>query len=340
MTEGRAPEPRIYRDEDADLAALDGEAVALVGYGNQGRSQALNLRDSGVEVRVATAADETRERARRDGFAPSDAATALAGAGIVSLLVSDEVLPSVFGEEIAPRLAPGQGLIFASGYALAFGEIEIPDAVDIALVAPRMFGPGVRERFVAGEGFPAFVSVERDASGAAWPRTLAYAKAIGATRGGCLELSARDEAALDLFNEQAFGPAFGAVLLNACQTLVDAGFPPEAVLVEILHSGEFAYALERMRREGVIEQMEHHSHTSQYGAMTRAIRFLGLGLREPMDGVLEEIRSGRFAEEWREEQRAGLPNFEKLRAARQPHPLRRWDERTRRRCAPSNDPDS
>ncbi len=157
------------------------------------------------------------------------------------------------------------------------------------------------------------------------------AKAIGATRGGCLELSCAQEAALDLFNEQAFGPAFGMVLTNACQTLVDAGFPPEAVLLEILHSGEFAFSLERMRSEGVIEQMEHHSRTSQYGAMTRAIRFLDLDLRPRMEGVLEDIQSGRFAAEWGEEEAAGAPNLEKLRAARVHHPLAAWDRRTRER---------
>lgn len=323
-------EPRLFRDTDADLSELDGERVAVLGYGNQGRSQALNLRDSGVELSVGVPQDESRELARAEGFAVLAPEAAVAAASICLMLVPDEVLPELFETSVRSVLREGQLLIFASGYSVAFKRVAIPDAVDLALVAPRMFGPGVRERFVTGEGFPAFIGVEHDASGRAWPRSLAIAKAIGATRGGCLELSFAQEATLDLFNEQAFGPAFGMVLTHACQTLVDAGIPAEAAMLEILHSGEFAYALERMRSEGVIEQMEHHSNTSQYGAMTRAIRFLDLDLRPRMDGVLEDIRSGRFAEEWGEEERAGAPNLAKLRAARVHHPLAEWDRRTRK----------
>ncbi len=325
------PNPaRLFRDEDADLGELAGERVAVLGYGNQGRSQAQNLRDSGVVPVVGVPRDASRDRAVADGFRVAGPGEAARGASICLLLAPDEALPALFETSLRPALRDGQLLIFASGYAVAFERIAVPDGVDLALLAPRMFGPGVREHFLSGEGFPAFVGVERDASGRAWPRTLAVAKAIGATRGGCLELSFAQEAALDLFNEQAFGPAFGMVLTHACQTLVDAGIPPEAAMLEILHSGEFAYALERMRSEGVIEQMEHHSRTSQYGAMTRAIRFLDLDLRPRMDAVLDDIRSGRFAAEWGEEERAGAPNFEKLRAARTHHPLAEWDRRTRK----------
>jgi ketol-acid reductoisomerase len=325
-----ATAPRVFWDADADLGQLEGERVAVLGYGNQGRSQAQNLRDSGVSLVVGVPRDESREAALSDGFAVAEVEVAAAGASICLVLLPDEALPDLFATKLRAALRAGQLLIFASGYAVAFERIALPGGVDLALVAPRMFGPGVRERFLSGEGFPAFVGVERDTSGRAWPLALAVAKAIGATRGGCLELSFAQEAALDLFNEQAFGPAFGVVLTNACQTLVDAGIPPEAAMLEILHSGEFAYALERMRREGVIEQMEHHSRTSQYGAMTRAIRFLDLDLRPRMDAVLEDIRSGRFAEEWSREERAGALNFEKLRAARAHHPLVEWDRRTRK----------
>lgn len=329
--------PKLYRDADADLAVLEDLCVAVLGYGNQGRSQALNLRDSGVEVIVASLADESAVMAREDGFEPTSLADATARGQVLLFLVPDEQMPQVFENSLRPGLSAGDTLIFASGYAIAFERIAPPAEIDIALVAPRMFGPGVRERYLSGEGFPAFVAVEHDASGGAWARTLAIAKAIGATRGGALELSFQQEATLDLFNEQAFGPAFGMVLTNAVATLVDAGIPAEAALLEILHSGEFAYALERMRREGVIEQMEHHSQTSQYGAMTRAIRFLDLDLRGRMEGVLENIRSGDFAREWAEEQRTGCENLGKLRAAREQHPLRRWDRLTRALFGPKSD---
>lgn len=321
--------PRVYRDADADLAELRGQRVAVLGYGNQGRSQAQNLRDSGIEVVVGAPEDDSRARAAADGFVPVPLARAAAAGDLLLLLLPDEELPRLFETEIRSRLRHGAGLVFASGYAVAFDQIALPEVADVLLLAPRLFGPGVRERYLAGTGFPSFVSVHRDVSGRAWPRLLALAKAIGSTRAGCLELSFRDEAALDLFNEQGFGPAFGHVLVSALATLVEAGFPPEAALLELLHSGEFEYALEAMRREGVMEQMEHHSHTSQYGAMTRAIRFLDLDLRGRMAAVLDDIRSGRFAEEWRAERAAGLPNYEKLRAARKHHPLHDWDRRTR-----------
>ncbi len=322
--------PRLFRDDDADLGHLAHERVAVLGYGNQGRSQALNLRDSGVDPVVGVPDDGSRRRAIDEGFSVADPAAAVSDATLCLVLAPDEALPALF-DTLAGDLHTGQLLIFASGYAVAFDRVRVPEGLDLGLVAPRMFGPGVREHYLSGAGFPAFVAVERDATGRAWPRTLAVAKAVGATRAGCLELSFAQEAALDLFNEQAFGPAFGMVLTHACQTLVDAGFPPEAALLEILHSGEFAYALERMRNEGVIEQMEHHSRTSQYGAMSRAIRFLDLDLRPRMEGVLDDIQSGRFAREWAEEEGAGAPNLEKLRAARVHHPLAAWDRRTRER---------
>jgi ketol-acid reductoisomerase len=154
---------------------------------------------------------------------------------------------------------------------------------------------------------------------------LALARGIGSTRAGCLELSPADEAALDLFNEQGFGPVFGLALTHAMGTLVDAGFPPEAVLLEILHSGELAYTLGRMVSDGVVDQMDHHSHTSQYGSMTRSLRFLDLDVRARMEKILADIRSGAFAREWSEERRNGQPLYSKLREARLQHPVRSWE---------------
>jgi ketol-acid reductoisomerase len=321
--------PTVYRDADARLDALAGERVAVLGYGNQGRSQALNLRDSGLDVRIGVRADETRARATADGFAALEPADAVAEADVVMLLLPDEVMPEVFEAQVRPALRPGACVEVASGYNVAFGLVDPPASVDVVMVAPRMIGPGVRELFLAGQGFPSFVAVHRDASGRARERMLALARGIGSTRAGCLELSCADEAALDLFNEQGFGPAFGLALTSALQTLVDAGFPPEAVLLEILHSGELAYTLGRMVREGVVDQMNHHSHTSQYGSMTRAIRFLDVDLRSRMERVLDEIRSGAFAREWSEERRNGMPLYTKLREARLQHPVRSWEQQVR-----------
>ena len=213
---------------------------------------------------------------------------------------------------------------------MAFGLIELPAGIDVVMVAPRMIGPGVRERYSDGRGFPSFVCVHQDATGRAKPRMLALARAIGSTRAGCLELSMADEAALDLFNEQGFGPAFGVALMTAIQTLVEAGFPPEAVLLELYLSGELAYSIERFVTDGIIAQMDHHSHTSQYGSVTRGARFAGLELRPRMEKVLEEIRSGAFAREWSEEQKNGLPVFSKLRELRESLPIAEWEKLARR----------
>lgn len=319
----------IYHDQDADLGALGAETIAVIGYGNQGRSQALNLRDSGLSVRVGAIRDETRERAAAEGFAVSDIADAAAESDVLMLLVPDEVMAEMFEKEMRPALRPGVCIDFASGYNIAFGLIEPPAEADVVLVAPRMIGPGVRERFEQGGGFPSFVGVHQDATGRARARMLALAKGIGSTRAGCIELSMADEAALDLFTEQGFGPAFGIALMTAIQTLVDAGFPPEAVLLELYLSGELAYTFERIARDGMLEQMEHHSRTSQYGSMTRGVRFADLDLRPRMEKVLEEIRSGAFAKEWAAEQRKGLPTLERIKEARRSLPQAEWEARTR-----------
>jgi ketol-acid reductoisomerase len=322
---------RIWRDADADLATLAGETLAVIGYGNQGRSQALNLRDSGLRVLVADRDDAVRARARADGFETVPVAEACARAGALLLLVPDETLPTLFREEVAPRLREGALLDFASGYGVAFGLVEPPASADVVLVGPRMIGPGVRDAFVAGTGFPAFVGIHQDASGRARARMLALARGIGATRGGCIELSFADEAALDLFTEQAFGPAFGRVLLSAIDTLVAAGFPPEAVLLELYLSGELAYSFAKIREVGMLRQMDFHSHTSQYGSITRSARFADLDptLRERMGAILEEIRSGRFAEEWSKQQQGAAGLLARVRAAREQLPLAEWERRTR-----------
>jgi len=320
----------IYRDEDADLSALEGEQIAVIGYGNQGRSQALNLRDSGLSLRIGAIRDATRERAADEGFEVSDIGDAVAAADVVLLLVPDEIMAELFVREVAPQLRPGACVDFASGYNIAFGLIAPPAGIDVVMLAPRMIGPGVRDRYVDGRGFPSFVCVHQDATGRAKQRLLALAKGLGSTRAGCLELSMADEAALDLFNEQGFGPAFGLALMTAVQTLVDAGFPPEAVLLELYLSGELAYTLERFVTDGIIGQMDHHSHTSQYGGMTRGARFASMDLRPRMEQALEEIRSGAFAREWAEEQKQGLPVFTRFKEVRSKLPIAEWEDRTRR----------
>jgi ketol-acid reductoisomerase len=324
--------PVLYHDEHAELAALKEQTVAVIGYGNQGRAQALNLRDSGVEVVVGNIADAARMQAEADGLPAVAIPEACRRADVVMLLIPDEVMPEVYARDVAPHLAAGMLLDFASGYNVAFGLIEPPQTIDVVLVAPRMIGPGVRVVYERGAGFPSFVGVHRDATGTARARMLALARGIGSTRAGCIEMSMHDEASLDLFTEQAFGPAFGRVLITAIETLVNAGYPPEAVLLELYLSGELAYTLEKMREVGMMRQMDFHSRTSQYGSITRSARFVEFAepLGTKMHEVLEEIRSGRFAEEWSRRQTAAAKLLEAARAAREQLPLAQWENRTRR----------
>lgn len=321
----------IYYDEDANLAAIAGEKIAILGYGNQGSAQALNLRDSGFEVIVGNIEDEYRARAVEAGFPVYSIAEASEKADILFLLTPDEVMPEVYEKDVAPHLRPGKLLNFAHGYNVAFGLIVPPAGIDVTMIAPRMIGQGVRDSYLSGEGFASFVGVHQDATGRARDRMLALARAIGSTRAGCLEMSFLDEATLDLFTEQAFGPAFGRVMMTAVETLVEAGYPPEAVLMELYLSGELAYSFQKIRELGMMKQHELHSHTSQYGTISRAPRYFDLDppLREKMKRTLEEIRSGEFAREWSSERGKKLELLQQVREIQASLPLAQWEERTR-----------
>jgi len=304
--------------------------VAIIGYGNQGRSQALNIRDAGLEVIVGNIADASLKRAREDGFEAFPIAEACRRADVIMLLVPDEVMPAVYEEHVRPGLTAGKVLDFASGYNVAFGMIVPPSDVDVILIAPRMIGPGVRDTYVAGRGFPSFVALHRDASGVGMDRLLALARAVGSTRAGCLLMSMHDEATLDLFTEQAFGPAFGRVFMAAIDTLVGAGYPPEAVLLELYLSGELAYAFEKIREVGMMRQMDFHSHTSQYGSITRSARFADLDLESRMKTILGEIQDGTFAREWSGAGPDAPDMLARVKAVRDQLPLSGWEQRTRR----------
>jgi ketol-acid reductoisomerase len=245
------------------------------------------------------------------------------------LLIPDEIMPALFNTEIAPYLKPGAAVDLASGYTVAFGQLAPPPGVDLILLAPRMIGAGVRDLYIAGQGFPAFIGVEQDASGQARDLVLALAKGIGATRMGVVEVTFAQEAALDLFTEQCFGPAFGAVLTSSINLLLDEGYPPEAVLLELYMSGEFAYTLGKIAQMGLIEQATLHSGTSQYGSMSRGIRFQLPELRARLREGLENIQSGAFAREWAEEQAEGAPTLEILKEQARAMPLHAMEQELR-----------
>lgn len=314
---------RAFGEADGDLATLDARRIGFIGYGNQGRAQALNLRDSGVtDITVGTLRDETWTQAEADGFAVRSVSEAAAGADILFLLTPDEEMPAVFSNEIAPHLEPNDVIVFASGYALAFGGLTPPKDVDVVMIAPRMIGRQLRALFEQGKGFYSYVSVEQDASGRAWPTVLALAKGIGTLRadgGAAFELPARDEAVLDLFHEQAFGSLLGSMIMIMLEVGQQAGLPPEALVLDYYLSGEMAQTFQTMADLGFYEQSLLHSLTSQYGGMTRTFALDREPLRKHMQKVMDDIVSGKFAEEWAAERAAGYANFQKLRGLAREH---------------------
>ncbi len=295
----------ILHDSDGDLAALDGQRVAVVGYGNQGRSWALNLRDSGVDVAVCVRNDETRAMAEADGFATADVEGA-SDADIICILVPDDVIP---GLPITPR--NDSLVIVASGYTLAFDRLQPPG--DSGMVAPRMLGPEVRRCYEEGVGFITAVGVQQDVTGTARARTLAVAKAIGGLRQGAIELTPMQEAVLDLGVEQALSPMLRRVNESFITVMIEQGIPIEAILTELFLSGEVERTYRLVRLEGGAAQTLHHSPTSQYGQLSRVGRYDHLDVAATMRELVDDITSGRFADEWDAERDAGYPKLTELR---------------------------
>ncbi|MDE0169932.1 MAG: ketol-acid reductoisomerase [bacterium] len=317
---------RMYFDGDADLGHLDAREVCIVGYGNQGRSQALNLRDSGVVVIVGSRRDRSYERALADGFDVFPVAEAVRKAQVVFFLVPDEVMPEVFERDIAPGLRRDDMLVFASGYNIAFDLITPPADVDVVLIAPRMIGSGVRETFISGEGFPSLIAVHQDASGLAGQRTLALCKGIGSTTMGVIESSFIEEATVDLFAEQV---GYLYAVRRYCEVLVEAGCSPEVAMLEFYASGEGIETAKAYRDIGLWDQITLHSRTSQYGqeVTARLSPEDEEAERARLRGVISRIQDGSFAREWAAEQHAGFPEFERVRKLNMGHEMRAAERR-------------
>jgi ketol-acid reductoisomerase len=321
---------RIYQDGDADPARLEGKTVAIIGYGNQGRAQGLNLRDSRVKVVVGGVPDATLEQARADGFPTMSVREAAAAGDIICLLIPDEVQQRVYREQILPELRPGKALDFAHGYNVHYGFIAPPKEMDVVMVAPRMIGVGVRDRFAAGKGVPAFVAVQQDGSGEAWPKTLALARAMGCTRAGAIETTFAEETELDHFSEHFVWPALFRVLVGSFEFLTANGYQPETVAMELWGSKEAAEVMQRMAEVGIFAQMGFHSQTSQYGTLSRMESALPPEVGGCMREALEEIRDGSFAREWEREQASGYPVFTRLKEAALRHPVNEVERELRR----------
>lgn len=326
LTNGHAPALQVYRDADADLTCLDGKRVVVIGYGNQGRAQALNLRDSGVSVTIAGISDASLERAKADGF-PTIPIQGCGRAGdILMLLIPDEAQRQVYDEELAADMGPGKVLCFGHGYNFHFGYIAPPPDVDVILLAPRMIGAVVRSAFETGKGIPAYIAVGQDGSGNAHDLLLALAKGIGATRAGAIDLSFEQETLIDLFIEQTLMPIFTRSMTWAYDILTDAGIDPGIVTLEMYGSGEMAEVFQACAKLGFWEQLQLHSRTAQFGELSNKDRVLPESVRETMSNTLEKIRSGAFAREWADDAKAGFPRYNALISETKKHPINQAEQ--------------
>ena len=311
----------LYYEKDADQSLIQGRKVAVLGYGSQGHAHALNLAESGVDVRVGLRdGSSSTRKAEEAGLRVLSLGDACAEADVIMILLPDTEQAAVYGEHIAPHLREGDALLFAHGFNIRFEQIVPPAGVDVAMVAPK--GPGhlVRRAYVEGGGVPSLVAVAQDASGKAHDLALSYAHAIGATRAGVLDTTFAEETETDLFGEQVvLCGGLTALVQAGFETLVGAGYQPESAYFECLH--ELKLIVDLMYEQGIAGMRYSISDTAEYGDLTRGPRVIDDHVRQTMAQILDEIRSGAFAEEWIAENRAGRGRFEQLRAAGKAHPV-------------------
>ncbi len=320
----------IYYDKDADLNALKGKTVAIIGYGSQGHAHAQNLRDSGVKVIVGQRpGGKNYELAKSHGFEPMSAADAAKQADIVNILLPDELQADVYRSDIRPNLSKGNVLMCSHGFNVHFGQVVPPEGVDLLLVAPK--GPGhlVRSEFVAGGGVPCLIALGDGASDETLKLGLAYAKGIGGARAGVIRTTFAEETETDLFGEQAVLCGGAAALVKAgFETLVEAGYQPEMAYFECMH--ELKLIVDLFYQGGLNYMRYSISNTAEYGDYTRGPRIVTEETKKEMKKILEEIRSGQFARDWILENRAGAPSFKATRRREREHGVEQVGRELRR----------
>jgi ketol-acid reductoisomerase len=300
----------ILYDQDADLSIIQSKKVAIVGYGSQGHAHAQNLREG----------SKSAQKAADDGFPVKNVADATAWADVIMILAPDQTQRSIYSESIKPNLAEGKAIAFAHGFNIRFGLIEAPEGVDVILIAPKAPGHTVRREFVAGRGIPDIIGVEKDASGNAWALALSYAAGIGGTRAGVIKTTFTEETETDLFGEQAVLCGGMSHLVQAgFETLTEAGYQPQIAYFEVLH--ELKLIVDLMWEGGIAKQRWSISDTAEFGDYVSGPRVVDQHVKDNMKAVLADIQSGAFAKRFIDDQDAGAPEFKKLRAEEEQHPI-------------------
>ena len=310
-----------YYDSDADLSLLKGKKCAVLGYGSQGHAHALNLMESGVDIRVGLRKESASwQKAEAAGLKVMTIAEATASADIVMLLLPDQTMKAIYDAEVAPNLSGVTTLAFGHGFNIHYKQIIPPAHVNVIMIAPKSPGHLVRRTYEDGQGVPCLVAVEQDASGNARDLALAWAKGIGCTRAGALETNFKDETETDLFGEQAVLCGGVADLVKTgFETLTEAGYPADLAYFECMH--ELKLIVDLFYEGGLTRMNYSVSETAEYGGMTRGPRVVDAGTKERMKTILKEVQDGSFAKEWLQESNSGGKNFEALRQADQEHPI-------------------
>jgi ketol-acid reductoisomerase len=319
----------IYYDKDCDLSLIKDKVIGIVGYGSQGSAQAQNLRDSGLKVIVAEVkGSSTWKRAEADGFSVFSAAELSQKADIIVMLAPDTYQAAIYANEIVGGLKPGKVLQFAHGFNIHYGQIVPPTDVDVTMIAPKCPGKMLREVYVEGNGAPALVAVQQNASGKALEIALAYAKGIGSSRAGILETTFAEETETDLFGEQAVLCGGATSLIKAgFETLVEAGYQPEIAYFECLH--ELKLIVDLIYKGGIAYMRNSISDTAKYGDYTRGPRIVNETVLDEMSEILAEIQDGRFAREWILENQAGRPVYNALKRIESEHLIEEVGEELR-----------
>ncbi|HEX7740350.1 MAG TPA: ketol-acid reductoisomerase [Marmoricola sp.] len=311
----------IYYDDDADLTLIQGKHVAVIGYGSQGHAHALNLRDSGVDVRVGLAeGSKSKAKAEDEGLRVLSVAEAVEEADVIVILTPDQVQRHVYAESIEPNLVAGDTLVFGHGFNIRFGYIKPAEGIDVIMVAPKAPGHTVRREYVAGRGIPDIIAVEQDASGHAWDMAKSYAKAIGGTRAGVIKTTFTEETETDLFGEQAVLCGGVSHLIQAgFETLTEAGYQPEIAYFEVLH--ELKLIVDLIHEGGIAKQRWSVSDTAEYGDYVSGPRVITPDVKASMKAILSDIQDGSFAKRFIADQDNGAQEFNELRTKEAAHSI-------------------